>query len=153
MTTVNAKELTELLTKISDPTKLKKAVSNSLYNATAIEATFDKKIHEFNSGPNHVLENGIEFVTAGLSASIFVDTAKVKYAGFVYDGTKPHEIKAKGNGSLSWATGGNRFFAKSVQHPGYKGDPWIENNFKDRRKIYAKNFTNELVEEIEEIIK
>jgi hypothetical protein len=153
MITIEAKELKRFFKKILNRKKIKKAVSNSLFNATAEEASFDKKNHAFKSSADAILENGIDFVVKNLSSSIFVDTAKVKYAGFVYDGTKPHEIKPKGNGSLSWASGGNRFFAKGVMHPGYKGDPWIETNFEKRFKIFGKNLTNELVDEIEEIIK
>ena len=159
MISIDAKELKRFFKKILNRKKIKKAVSNSLYNATAEEASYDKKNHKFKSN-THVLENGIEFVNKDLSASIFVDTAKVKYAGFVYDGTGIYGPKGeeffvgpKNKGSLSWASGGSRFFSKGHMMKGQKADPWIETNFDKRFKIFSKNMSKELVEEIEEIIK
>lgn len=45
------------------------------------------------------------------------------YAHFVELGTAPHTITAKNGGFLHWGTQ----FARSVQHPGSKADPFLEN--------------------------
>jgi hypothetical protein len=52
------------------------------------------------------------------------------HALFVHWGTRPHKIKPKGkdNGGkdLLRFVVGNRFVSKhEVNHPGYKGDPWL----------------------------
>ena len=46
---------------------------------------------------------------------------------FVHWGTRPHVIKPKTKKSLRWAAGGAFIFAKFVNHPGYKGDPFLIN--------------------------
>ena len=44
---------------------------------------------------------------------------------FVHWGTRPHKIKPKRKKALRWPAGGQFAFAKSVNHPGYKGDSWL----------------------------
>ena len=68
---------------------------------------------------------------SGFAIRIVADTRpcspkRISYALFVEEGTKPHEIKAKGDGVLAfhWDHGPNGpglYFFKSVQHPGTKG--------------------------------
>jgi len=54
---------------------------------------------------------------------------RAPYAAFVHWGTRPHPIPKPGaprkKKALRWAGGGGFVFAKSVNHPGYKGDPWL----------------------------
>ncbi|ACB34447.1 hypothetical protein Lcho_2181 [Leptothrix cholodnii SP-6] len=83
------------------------------------------------------------------------DLQVAPHALFVHWGTKPHKIRPKNTGvvqqnvrshtrntkhgavqvsahtrdgksMLRWPGGGKFFFAKEVNHPGYKGDPWLE---------------------------
>lgn len=47
---------------------------------------------------------------------------------FVHWGTKPHKIRPKpgsGKKALRWPAGGSFAFARGVNHPGYRGDPWM----------------------------
>ena len=46
-----------------------------------------------------------------------------EYAGFVHDGTEPHVIEAKAGGALYWK--GARHPVKRVNHPGYRGNPFL----------------------------
>jgi len=47
------------------------------------------------------------------------------HALFVHWGTKPHRIAPKNKKAMRWA-GPNGFrFARGVNHPGYRGDPWL----------------------------
>lgn len=48
------------------------------------------------------------------------------HAKFVHWGTKPHVIKPKDKKVLRFVAGGKFAFAKSVNHPGYKGHPWLK---------------------------
>ena len=75
--------------------------------------------------------------TGTLRNSIFiqVDTDKVTigpnltqapYAGYVEFGTRPHEIRPKSAGGvLAFTVGGQKVFAKRVQHPGTKPQPYV----------------------------
>lgn len=80
------------------------------------------------------------------------DLQRAPHALFVHDGTRPHEIRGKKMAPRKIVPGkgfkalggifrkwymldqkmlrfsiGNRFvFARSVKHPGYKGDPWLK---------------------------
>lgn len=49
------------------------------------------------------------------------------YARFVHWGTRPHVIKPKKRKALRWPVDGKFIFAMRVNHPGYKGDPWLLN--------------------------
>ena len=52
--------------------------------------------------------------------------AGAKYARFVNDGTPPHEIQAKGGGTLRFVTAdGRTVFRKSVHHPGTQPRPFM----------------------------
>lgn len=55
------------------------------------------------------------------------DLQMAPHAVFVHWGTKPHVIRPKNRKALRWVPkgGGSFAFAKEVNHPGYKGDPWL----------------------------
>lgn len=53
------------------------------------------------------------------------DPARAPHAIFVQLGAKPHVIAPKTKKSLRWASGGKFFFARKVNHPGYRGDAYL----------------------------
>lgn len=53
------------------------------------------------------------------------DQQIARHALFVHWGTRPHVIRPKNKRALRWSAGGKFAFAKRVNHPGYKGDPWV----------------------------
>jgi len=53
------------------------------------------------------------------------DPQRAAHAVFVHWGTRPHRIEPKDKKALRWAAGNRFAFAKGVNHPGYKGDPWL----------------------------
>ena len=53
------------------------------------------------------------------------DLQRAKHGLYVHWGTRPHVIKPKEKKVLRWPSGGSFAFAKAVNHPGYKGDPWL----------------------------
>ena len=56
------------------------------------------------------------------------DANRAPHAAFVNFGTKPHRIPKLSNTTaktLRWPVPGGFAFAKSVNHPGYRGDPYI----------------------------
>lgn len=55
------------------------------------------------------------------------DAQRAPQAVFVNFGTRPHVIRPDKKKALRWAGGGRFFFAKQVNHPGYRGDPYLFN--------------------------
>ena len=53
------------------------------------------------------------------------DEKRAPHAIFVTAGTRPHEIRPKDKKSLRWVVGNRFVFAKSVKHPGYRGDGYM----------------------------
>lgn len=54
------------------------------------------------------------------------DPQLAPHALFVNFGTKPHKIYPKNKKALRWAGGGAFHFAKFVNHPGYRGDNYMQ---------------------------
>jgi HK97 gp10 family phage protein len=64
------------------------------------------------------------------SVTIGPDEVKAPYAKYVEFGTKPHVIKPKTpDGVLRWSNGGQVFYAKKVNHPGTKAQPFVRPAF------------------------
>jgi hypothetical protein len=55
------------------------------------------------------------------------DRNRAPHAPFVIQGTDPHDIFPNTKKALRWASGGQFFFSKKVRHPGYEGDPYMDN--------------------------
>lgn len=53
------------------------------------------------------------------------DPNVAKHTMYVHWGSKAHKIKPKRKRVLRWPAGGKFAFAQGVNHPGYKGDPWM----------------------------
>lgn len=54
------------------------------------------------------------------------DPQRAPHAVFVHWGTRAHVIQPKNKKTLRWAGGGMFHFAKKINHPGNKADPWME---------------------------
>lgn len=54
------------------------------------------------------------------------DPQLAPHALFVNFGTRPHKIYPKDKKALRWAGGGAFHFAKFVNHPGYRGDNYMQ---------------------------
>lgn len=50
----------------------------------------------------------------------------VEYAPYVNDGTRPHVIRPKNAQVLRFRAGGRTVFAKVVQHPGTRPNPFLD---------------------------
>jgi len=61
------------------------------------------------------------------------------YAVFVHFGTKPHKITPKNKKALHW----DNVFARSVDHPGYKGDPFMWLGAKDAMRKNLRKWKRE----------
>lgn len=86
------------------------------------------------------MENNIALKVKGTHGEVYVEDEGMlvnwrgkptNYALFVHFGTRPHTILPKKRQALRFGNGGAFKFAKSVEHPGYKGDPFMYNAAKD----------------------
>ena len=54
------------------------------------------------------------------------DPQRAPYAPFVIFGTRPHRIAPKKKKALRWVSGNGFVFAAKVNHPGYRGDDYMQ---------------------------
>lgn len=69
------------------------------------------------------LGSGVKKIAGGYS--VVSSNARAPHNIFVHFGTRPHTIKPKNTKYLRWPSGNNYAYAKKVNHPGYKGDPFM----------------------------
>jgi hypothetical protein len=67
------------------------------------------------------------------------DLRVAKYAKWVHDGSRPHVILPKRGKALRWMSGGKAIFAKKVNHPGYKGDPYLRDAARNAPRWFHEN--------------
>lgn len=65
------------------------------------------------------------------------DARVAPHAVFVHWGTRPHVIRPRRKKALRWPGGDAFMFAKKVNHPGYKGDPWLVRAAQKAPAIFA----------------
>lgn len=94
-------------------------------------ATVAEEVEDFVAGEaakhnkTGALVQSVYLRRAGQDYDIGHDGQRAPQALWVHWGTKPHKIEPKRKGMLRWSAGGIFHFAKRVQHPGYRGDPWM----------------------------
>lgn len=71
------------------------------------------------------------------------------YAAAVHNGSKAHIIKARGGGALFWK--GARHPVRQVNHPGYKGNPFLRNAV-DESESQVDAFMTEAVQNVLDLI-
>ena len=76
--------------------------------------------------------------TAGLMSVIIYATAP--YAKFVIRPTRPHPIRARNVTALHWVDEGGDHFARSVRHPGTKGNPFPEKAITSIQPLLIEQF-------------
>ncbi|MCM6777937.1 hypothetical protein NDR87_31435 [Nocardia sp. CDC159] len=57
--------------------------------------------------------------------------ATARHARYVHDGTRPHVITPRRAAVLRFEVGGRTVFARRVQHPGYRGNPFLSSAVRD----------------------
>ena len=63
----------------------------------------------------------------------------VEYAGFVNDGTRPHQIRPVRAQALRFRVGGRIVYAKVVNHPGTRARPFLDRAL--REVAQARGYT------------
>jgi len=91
----------------------------------------------FYAKPHHItgmLERNIRHKVKDLSGVVWIDDSnmlvdfkgkKINYASFVLFGSRPHLIKPKKKKAIRYINLEHFVFAKTIHHPGYKGDDFM----------------------------
>lgn len=99
-------------------TKLVRKVQHETLNLAKQSSPVDKGGLRGSHEATPVLVTQNE-VTAGVEAH-------AEYAMFVHEGTRPHTIMPRNVKVLAWKPrGGDVVYAKHVNHPGTKAQPWL----------------------------
>jgi len=138
---LNIRQTFEALNGISDE-KAKKSVKIVTQDVYDNVKRLASKHHQTGK-----METNIKSVVKGHAGLVFIDDKnmlvdwqgrKINYSAFVLFGSKPHKIEAKNKKALMF---GNFRFAKSVEHPGYKGDDFLHKGanetFKNIQRLLA----------------
>ena len=72
------------------------------------------------------------------------DPQVAPHALFVHWGTRPHKIRPSRKKILRWPAGGKFIFAREVNHPGYKGDPWLVRAAQQAPAIFERHVSEQL---------
>lgn len=63
---------------------------------------------------------------APLQRQVGHDAQRAPHAVFLLHGSRPHKIAPKDKKALRWVSGNGFVFARTVNHPGYRGDNYLE---------------------------
>ncbi len=140
---IDVKQMIKFAKNIGDTSTLKRIYNNAFQNMLDELEGLSKKNHSFISRSKW-MENHVTSELQGKLGHVFIDTDVVPYAAAVYDGYEPFEIKVKNKQVLS---NGESFFGKKILHPGYKGDPFILNNWQQHAKKLIDGFLDDFVKE------
>ena len=111
---------------------VQKVLKNSGFN---IEAKAKRNLSSNGSVKTGHLRHGIATDVGNLEVT--VHTSNIKYARMVEEGTRPHNIRAKGKRALYWQ--GARHPVKSIRHPGSKAKPYLIPSFESEKEAIIKD--------------
>lgn len=105
-------------------------------DSTEKVAEYARENHRFTSRSGN-LERAVDtrFSNHGLVGTVFLNKNRAPYGPFVHEGTPPHEIVPKTRKALRWVGGNDFVFAKHVNHPGTKADPFLYEALDSRTEV------------------
>jgi hypothetical protein len=118
------------------PQETEKQLRIALKESLILVKVDAKQNHSFKSH-SHNLENSVQIKVDntsnlgsgsegfGISGIVYLEKQVAPYAAAVHNGSKPHVIEPKERKALHWVSKGKEFFSTKVNHPGYKGDPFL----------------------------
>jgi len=151
--TIETRELQALINKLNDKSLIERVSENALYNATSslTSESIKDKNHRWKSKTG-VLGGATVFKVRGLTSEIFINEKRAPYGPAIYYGYKAFTFGPKNTQALSFVVGNERWFAKSVRHPGWKADPYILNTYNKRKKQFIKQFQGDMTRELQEAL-
>jgi hypothetical protein len=100
-----------------------------MVKSTNMIRNYARKHHKFVSKSNR-LEGSIRAIVhpSGLYGEILLDEGVAKYGKYQHDGTRPHEIRAKGKQALHFVSGGSSWFVPKKPYigNGIKNPFWLK---------------------------
>lgn len=103
----------------------KRRLRQAVKESTLTVAEYAQDNHRFKSRTGQLERAVTTEMTSDLSGAVFLDEGVAPYAGFVHNGSAPHRIIPNRKKALRWVKNGAFQFARAVNHPGYKGDPFL----------------------------
>lgn len=110
--------------------------------AEQVEVDFLEPFAARHHGKAHSFGRSITKVRLADGWLVGNDSQVAPAAIFVHWGTRPHKILPKRKTVLRWPSagaGGGFVFARGVNHPGYKGDPWAVRAAAEAPRIFAQH--------------
>ena len=129
-----------------------KEVRTSLLRGAKVVSNYAKKHHKFKT-KSGTLEKRIQERMSKdkkLAAEVFINEGDKGYGKYVHEGTKPHVIKPKSKKALYFVKGGNKNFAKVINHPGIKGEPFLDNALQAQEEKVMKIINDGIDKAIQE---
>lgn len=118
----------------------KRRLRQAVKESTLTVAEYAQDNHKFKSRTGQ-LERAVNTrMLNDLSGEVFIDNGIAAYAGFVHNGSAPRRIVPNGKKALRWVKNGAFQFARSVNHPGYKGDPFLYTAADDKKREVLATF-------------
>ena len=71
------------------------------------------------------LERSIKIMQQGLVGTVYLDEGQAPYGITIHNGARPRVIVSRTRKALRWAKGGEFIFAKRVDWPGIRPDPFL----------------------------
>jgi HK97 gp10 family phage protein len=105
---------------IKAPQEMVKDIQEAVRDAGTV--IYAQEVKEAPSATSN-LRGSIQMDLHPMSAEIY---PTAKYAPYVNFGTKPHVIEPKNGKVLAFKSGGKLIFARKVNHPGTKANPFME---------------------------
>lgn len=128
--------------------RVAKRITIAVKEATEAVAERARDSHSYRSRTGFLEREGVDtrIEDGGYAGVIFLDDEAVPYALPVHQGSRPHVIKPRKKKALRWAdAAGKEFiFARSVNHPGYEGDPFIFRAFDDMQPEIQDIFDSQM---------
>lgn len=123
-------------------------------DSTEKVAEYARENHRFTSRSGN-LERAVDtrFSNHGLVGTVFLNKNRAPYGPFVHAGTKPHTITPKNRRALRWVSGNRFIFAKQVNHPGTREDPFLYEALDNQREVISKIFENYTGRAVNEVAK
>ena len=132
----------------------RKYLRQAMISSTEDVAEYARQHHWFTSRTGN-LERAIEggYTDDGREGWVEINRAVAKYGPYVHEGFPPHVIEPRIKKALRWFANDEVHFAKRVNHPGFKGDPFLFEALDARENVIFGIFSNRVDAAVKEIVK
>lgn len=97
------------------------------------------------------LRDSINISRSGSGAGVVARiTSTAPYAKYVENGTGPHRIEARQALALHWTDRGQSMFARGVNHPGTKANPFVREAVTALLPMMRQKLSNNIQEEFQQ---